>query len=210
MAPQTKLTKPIRELICKYVGLGVSMQAAAAEAGIGASTFYGWLKRGREAIRRAEQEAQFLATSANNNGLSEDGYPNSRKLVPSRDIPYVLLAESIEQALGHAEVGFTLKIAKGAEHDWKAAAWWLERRCAQNYGSRSELRIEREPAMMTNDELISELHELGFVQMSVVEGGTALALGRSDAPPSRAAESAACASSIEGVIDEQRRDKASS
>lgn len=41
------LTREIREEICRALGVGLSLPAAASLAGVSSSTVYGWLRRGK-------------------------------------------------------------------------------------------------------------------------------------------------------------------
>lgn len=155
-----KLTQALREKICRCIAAGVSIEAACEQEGIGRATFYEWLRRGRTAI----EDAQTLARTHSQPG---DAPPPScaavLKLLAAEQMAFVALLASVEQALARAEVFYSRKIADASNNDWRAAAWWLERRRPDTYGNRETVRIERAPASMTNDELVAELQELGFV-----------------------------------------------
>ena len=161
------LAPVVCENICKFVALGVSQESAAAQEGVARDTFYRWLRRGRAALQDALERAR--------KDVPDNREPADSavwKYVQAVDRPFVELAVGIETALGRSEAGYTLKIAKASDTDWRAAAWWLERRRPQHYGNRAELSIEREdraPAALTNEEIAAELSALGFVQATVVE-----------------------------------------
>lgn len=160
-----KLSHAIREQLCKFIALGVSLEAACEQEGIARSTFFEWLHRGRAAREDAEARALADAPSRSAPAASNAAV---LKLLAATELPFVMLMASVEQALARAESGFALKIAKAADRDWRAAAWWLERRRPDAYGSRETVRVERAPASMTNDELVTELQELGFVSAALV------------------------------------------
>lgn len=50
-------------------------------------------------------------------------------------------SEAITRAEDEAEAGFSIVIQRAAanEGDWKAAAWWLERRRKEDYSARQEV-----------------------------------------------------------------------
>jgi transposase len=108
VARPSKLTAHVRERIAQAVSSGASYRAAALSAGVAESTVRSWLARGR-----AEQGARRHARG---------------------ERPYVELVEAVEQAAGRAEVRAAVLIAKAAESDWRAAAWFLERRDPETFG----------------------------------------------------------------------------
>lgn len=167
-----KLTKNVRENICKFIALGVSQESAAAQEGVSRSMYWAWLRRGRNALEVAMTQAH--RSLPEGGGQLADGA--FAQFIEKPELPFAELAASVDEALGKAEAGYTLKIAKAADRDWRAAAWWLEKRRPDLYGQRETVRIERDPAAMSNDELLSELNELGFVQASVVEAAAPSAL----------------------------------
>jgi hypothetical protein len=167
-----KLSKMVRENVCKFIALGVSQEAAAAQEGISKSTYWSWVRRGRAALEAAQIRARAAAPETGKQ-LADGEF---LKLIDRIELPYAELAASVEEALGKAEAGYTLKVAKAADHDWRAAAWWLEKRRPELYGGRESSRYERDPAQLTNEELVGELNELGFVQATVVEAAPAAEL----------------------------------
>lgn len=54
MARPTKLTPEIEKKICDYLKEGNYRETAAEMAGIGTTTFYNWLKKGKEAKRKSK------------------------------------------------------------------------------------------------------------------------------------------------------------
>ncbi len=110
MARPSRLTPRLREQIALAVSSGTSYRAAAQSAGVAESTLHSWLARGR-----AEQGAR-------------RGAPGER--------PYVKLLEAVEEASARAEVRAAALISRAAENDWRAAAWFLERRDPETFGRR--------------------------------------------------------------------------
>jgi len=63
----------------------------------------------------------------------------------------------VERAEADAEVRMLTKVAQAANGgDWKAAAWWLERRLPADYGRRERIELQ--------SELLSEIEKLAAEQ----------------------------------------------
>jgi transposase-like protein len=108
VARPSKLTPALRGRIALAVSGGASLRAAAQVSGVADSTLRSWLARGR-----SEQGARKRARG---------------------ELPYVELLEAVERAGARAEVRAAALIAKAAETDWRAAAWYLERRDPETFG----------------------------------------------------------------------------
>src|SRR5215212_2644711 len=104
MARPTKLTPEREEKILTAIRAGNSVFVAAQRVGIDRSTFHRWM---------------------------EQGDPKGRK---RSDAPYRAFRSKVEEARAVAEVRDVTLTAKAAEHDWRAAAWRLERRAPERYG----------------------------------------------------------------------------
>lgn len=100
----TKYTRAIGEQICKLVGAGVSVEAAAQSQGVGKRTVYDWRERGEAGER-----------------------------------PYADFALELEKAQGDIESMMTMNVTAKAKKDWRAGAWWLERRRPEVYGDQAAL-----------------------------------------------------------------------
>jgi len=95
--------------------LGAYMDAAAKYVGIGESTLYRWLDRGRAEAARVE-----------------DGEPPNPE-----ETTYKELWEAIEKARAEAEIRHTGNITTAANNGtWQASAWWLERTRPNKFGRR--------------------------------------------------------------------------
>lgn len=123
------MTPAVRKRVEQAILAGSSFRAAAEFAGVAESTFHSWLARGR----------------------AEEG---ARRRDPGERC-YVLLAQAVEQASGRAEVRAAMTITKAQETDWRAAAFFLERRDPANWGKHLAIEHTEEPDR-TFDELLNE------------------------------------------------------
>lgn len=118
----TKLTPQVQAKIVQAIVGGNDITVAAAYAGIGESTFYAWLERGRKERAR-------LAAS-----------PNARPR--AKETPFVEFLASIEKAQADAETRNVALIAKAAQDGtWTAAAWWLERKYPERWGRKERHEV---------------------------------------------------------------------
>jgi transposase len=113
----SKLTDDVQERLLRMLQAGVYQDAAADAAGVGRSTYYAWLERGRRERERLAGDARRKAK------------PDERR--------YLDFLDAVETARGTAEVRYTLAIQQAAQRGtWQAAAWWLERSFPDRYGRR--------------------------------------------------------------------------
>lgn len=52
------------------------------------------------------------------------------------------LSDAVEKAEQKAEMAYTAAVANAVPKNWQAAAWWLERRHAGDYGKRDHVTID--------------------------------------------------------------------
>lgn len=114
MGRPTKLTEDIRDKLVQLVETGNYAEVAAEAIGIGKTTFYQWLKRGRkdEEVGRRTRYREFANAIA-----------NARAKAQARHVAILSLA---------------------AERDWRAAAHYLERTDPNRWGNRGTMKLEGE------------------------------------------------------------------
>ena len=82
--------------------------------------------------------------------------------------PYAGFLAELERALARVEVEITKNVIAASKRDWRAGAWWLERRRPRRYALRQSLRVEKAPADMTDEELDAAIARAGYVPSSKV------------------------------------------
>lgn len=114
-----KVTDPTSDRVAVLVNAlksGAYLETACTYAGIGESTVYRWLERGRTENERLEK--------------GEEANPD--------EASYLELWEAIEKARSEATLRNVTLIQTAAQNGtWTAAAWWLERTSPKLYGRRN-------------------------------------------------------------------------
>lgn len=67
-------------------------------------------------------------------GVSKSTYYDWLKRGEAGESPFDEFLEAIDQAMAEVTRRVTYHVVKAAESDWKAGAWWLERRRGSVYG----------------------------------------------------------------------------
>lgn len=106
------LTLELQDQIVQHLASGAFYDECARAVGIGKTTFYGWLARGRDARAKAERGVD---------------------LEPA-EMTYMGFADAVEQARGRAQVHAHATIRAAMPRHWQAAAWYLERTNPARYG----------------------------------------------------------------------------
>ena len=140
MARPTKLTPEVQLEICNWLKLGYYQEDAAIMAGISASTYYDWMKKGeleRVALEEGEKALTLPDTSL---PASEDGTPEIELVYP-----FMEFSEAVKKARAEAEGAHIRNIRKAADNGvWQASAWFLERSHPKKWGKRSQLDLVAE------------------------------------------------------------------
>jgi len=102
--------------IAEVVRAGNYAQVAARASGICPGTYFGWMKKGEDAIKAAGDGGQ----------------------IPENKQPYVDFFHAIKDAEAEAELAAVANVQLAGETDWKASMTFLERRFSQRWA-----RLER-------------------------------------------------------------------
>jgi len=151
--PREMIDETLIEVLVKAIKAGAHTEIAAAFAGIDVRTLQRWLKRGRAEITR----------------VTETPRAKYRK----SEAKYVKLCRKIDHALAVCEVGDVLIMSKASQDgDWRAAAWCLEHRFKERWGTKREtetkmsgpgsdpIKLAAQFDDMTPEELREKRHEL--------------------------------------------------
>ena len=140
MARPTKLTHDVIEDICNWLKLGYYQEDAAIMAGISASTYYEWMKKGEQERVALEEGEKALTLPDTSLPASEDGTPEIELIYP-----FLEFSEAVKKARAEAEGAHIRNIRKAADNGvWQASAWFLERSHPKKWGKRSQLDLVAE------------------------------------------------------------------
>lgn len=120
MPRTTKLNEEVTKKIVKAIKGGNFITVAVVYAGITTTAYYNW----RERADKAESL------------LIKQLETNAKAKLRKSDIPFIEFRDTIDFALSVAEVMAVTCIRASFTDDWKAAAWYLERRYPEKWGKR--------------------------------------------------------------------------
>jgi transposase len=152
MPRPSKLTDAVADQIVLAVKGASAFTAAAKSAGVGESTYYRWLARGRAEHHRLElatKELEALPRRVRSDRARRARQRALRSAQPkTEELPYFEFAERIEQACSEAQVHAAARITATADKNSRAAAWLVEPRDRAKRGppkSRVAVLDERDP-----------------------------------------------------------------
>lgn len=97
-------------------------------------------------IVRLVQAGNYIEVAARACGINKSTFYEWLKRGGEGEEPFKALADAVHTAAAMAEVrDFTL-IGQHAKHDWRAAAWRLERKHADRYGRKDALELSGDQA----------------------------------------------------------------
>lgn len=78
--------------------------------------------------------------------------------------PYASLIAQLDVAQSQAVAQITMQLVKASQHDWKAAAWYLERRVPAMFAAKQSVRVQNVNTNMTDAELDEAMAKHGYVR----------------------------------------------
>ncbi len=141
MGRSTKLTEQLQTRIIEALRSGMTEESAARTAGISPASYWAWKRRAEEALAAGDESE------------SEQKYIAFRDAVARAwDEAHLVLAASVRQAGVPHDVTTTTEVHRPdgrievttktvREHDWRAAAWILERRHPQEWAKVQQVEL---------------------------------------------------------------------
>lgn len=144
-----KFTPERRQIIIDAIKEGNTKKTAAALAGIDRKTLYDWLDRGRNEEPPELDGMTMKALKARARENKVKGYSRmSRdllvKAIIENETAYRSFLYAVEQAEAQGMAQHVKNIRQAGLEDWKASAWFLERRDPENYARRDALKVENQ------------------------------------------------------------------
>lgn len=146
---RSALTPERQETICQLIRAGNYIRTAAAQAGLTETTIYAWSRRGQADI--------------------DAGNENS---------PHAQFHLALMRAEAQSEALRVVRIQRAGEQDWRADAWFLERRFPERWAARPTLTLAGEVGLTVDAELVVDPRALDLGEQML----DALLSARSEEP----------------------------
>jgi transposase len=125
MGRPLKLTKDLQTRLCKFLRQGCYREQAALCVGIGVSTFYRWMDLGEDQRRRVNGRTKTKRAPR--------AYREFREAVENAEaVIEALMVETVRRSA--FEVQTSVEGERVIIKDWRAAAWFLERKARERWG----------------------------------------------------------------------------
>ena len=108
------LTKEKIKVICELIESGMFDSHVADAIGVSEVSWHNWKRRGKELQLKVEENENITLTE--------------------REQLYLDFYQSLNKAYATAEINAINSIKQATKEDWRAAAWYLERRFRGNWG----------------------------------------------------------------------------
>ena len=94
-----------------------------------------------EKLVRMIQSGSYAEVAARACGINADTFYQWLLRGGRGEQPFAQLAEAVDKAAAESEVRDAAIIGKHADHDWRAAAWRLERKNHKRWGRKDQLEL---------------------------------------------------------------------
>lgn len=145
-----KFTEPRKQRILDALRRGETRKTAALLARVTPQTFYNWLNRAElEEIPEGLQQltAKELRKMAKEKGVTGYSKMNREQLIDAIEeasLVYTRFAQEVEFAEAEGFNYHLENVRRAGEEDWRASAWYLERRDPDNYAKRDRLSVDNQ------------------------------------------------------------------
>jgi transposase len=145
VARPSKLTPDVHNEIVQAIKAGAYAEEAALHAGIDESTYYRWMARGRTELEQLDTTETLLADigtkPSNRAKRAERTQLLKQRKTLQAEPRYREFCKAVLRASADAEVFATATIRRHMKDDWRAAAWYLERRYPQRWRRRESHEV---------------------------------------------------------------------
>lgn len=117
-----------------------------------------------EALARLIAVGVPIAVACGTQGIGKTTLTDWRHRAARGVEPYASLMPQIDTAQSRAVTSVTMQLVKAGQRDWRAAAWWLERRAPEQFSLTQTVRVEPGPTELTDEELDAAMAAHGFVR----------------------------------------------
>lgn len=112
-----------------------------------------------------------VATACRIEGIGKATLYDWRKQGAEGLEPFAEFARELRRAQDTCEATVTSRLVRATLMDWKAAAWWLERRRPKLYPTKHDVTLHKSAGEMNDAELAEALTVLGYVKAPAADGG---------------------------------------
>jgi transposase len=144
---KSKLTQVRARAILDAIRNGNTKENAAKMAGISEATIYNWLQRGREEEPPdleglPNKELHKLARHHQIKGYTKMNKQQLQDAITEASTRYAVFAADMERAEAEGIAYHVKNVTQAGQEDWKASAWYLERRDPANWAKRDRLQVD--------------------------------------------------------------------
>ena len=143
MGRKTLLTKQAHTAVLEGIAAGLRYADAATLAGVHPRTLRAWRTRGDEAL----EPVGALIDSGDLNPAETATFADILDLIDPTERPYARLVFDLAEARTKGKAELLAKMRKHADSEWRAAAWILERRYPDEFGTRHTVDVDTRTAV---------------------------------------------------------------
>jgi hypothetical protein len=113
-----------------------------------------------------------IATACQAESINRSTYYEWRKRGQAGEQPFATFWADMQASLARAEASVVQRVTSASLDDWRAGAWYLERRFPQRYRQKQTLTVTKGPSDMSDAELDAAIAKYGFTRAPDAVGDT--------------------------------------
>lgn len=170
-----KFTKERRKIIIDAIRDGDTKKNATKLARIDRQTLYDWMDRGKQQppIEGLEElgvkELKAKAKECGIKGSHKMKKPQLIVEIKEQLAPYRTFWEDLQQAEAEGISQHVRNVRRAGLEDWRASAWYLERRDPDNYARRDNLKLENQHSGSVDTSMTIDLSKLSEEELGALE-----------------------------------------